>query len=124
MGVFSLFLSVFLLVTLICYRISPKCIIEEKKEYVKFFLSFFIAYFALNGIATLALFHLFELRDTEGIMRLIFILALCPVFFIFHLLYPFKDVKRNQHLSFFLFFASLLSACVAMFGVMIALSNM
>jgi hypothetical protein len=52
------------------------------------------------------------------------LLLLCPALFVFHLLYPFKEVKRNQHLSFFLFFASLLDACIGLYCILLATSNM
>jgi hypothetical protein len=119
-GTFSILLSGFLLFTTICYWIAPKAIIAEKQEYVKFFLTFFICYFALDGIVTLMLVRVFEFShsDMRG-MWMISLLSLCPLLFVFHLLYPFKEVKRNQHLSFFLFFASLLVVCAAAFVVIV-----
>jgi hypothetical protein len=124
-GAFSILLSAFLLFTTICYRIAPESIIAEKKEYVKFFLSFFIFYFALDGITTLVLNRVFNVGYYPiWIGASVFILALWPILFIFHLLYPFKEVKRNQHLSFFLFFASLLSTCIVMFFILLGMSNM
>ncbi|MDR1593054.1 MAG: hypothetical protein LBS43_01055, partial [Prevotellaceae bacterium] len=107
-GSFSILVSGFFLFMTICYWISPKSIIAEKQEYVKFFLTFFIIYFALDGIVSLALYRVFNFSDSDmrG-MWMLSVLSLCPLLFIFHLLYPFKEVKRNQHLTFFLFFASL-----------------
>jgi hypothetical protein len=104
----------------ICYWIAPKFIVAEKSEYVKFFLIFFTCYFALDGIVSLALYRLCDV-DPPGALEYT-VLLLCPALFVFHLLYRFKEVKRNQHLSFFLFFASILSGCVWLFGL--ALSNM
>jgi hypothetical protein len=124
-GAFSLLFSIFLLFTAICYRKSPKSIIAEKKEYVKFFLDFFILYFAFDGIATLSLYRLFgNNRLLDDYLPLVVILALFPALFLFHLLYPFKEVKRNQHVSFFLFFASILMGCIGLFFILLDLSNM
>ena len=106
---------------LVCYWICPKAIIAEKKDYVNFFLCFFICYAALHGIISLA----FGMQQIENVhVHVVFILALFPILFIAHLLYPFKTVKRNQHLSFFLFFAALLSMAIAGFFVLLAFSNM
>jgi hypothetical protein len=120
-GAFSILLSGFLLFTTICYWIAPKSIIAEKQEYVKFFLIFFTIYFALDGIVTLALTRVFNFSysDVKG-MWIFSVLSLCPLLFIFHLLYPFKEAKRNQHLTFFLFFASLLIVCAVSFVVIVA----
>jgi hypothetical protein len=113
MGAFSIIFSLFLLFMAICYWISPKFIIAEKSEYVKFFLIFFTCYFALDGIVSLALYRL---CDVPHMVPLEYsALLLCPALFLFHLLYRFKEVKKNQHLSFFLFFAALFSICVGLF---------
>jgi hypothetical protein len=122
MGAFSIFLLAFLLFTTFCYTKAPKCIIAEKQEYVKFFLTFFILYFALDGISSLVIYNIFNYSPQPCILPIINVLLLCPALFVYHLAYPFKNVKRNQHLSFFLFFASLLSACVGLF--VIGLENM
>jgi hypothetical protein len=119
MGVFSIFLAVFLGVMVGCYWICPKSIIAEKKDYVKFSLIYLAAYLALNGITTL-LFHPGKWDEVNGI----FILALIPTLFVAHLLYPFKTVQRSQHLNFFLFFASLLCGCIAIFFTLLYFSNM
>jgi hypothetical protein len=101
--------------------VCPKTIIAEKKDYVKFFLLFFAGYTALHGIAQLVLGIKYI---TSGNIELVFILVLSPILFIAHLLYPFKTLKRNQHLNFFLFFGSLLSACIGIFFTLLAFSNM
>jgi hypothetical protein len=106
---FSILFSIFLLFMTFCYWICPKTIIADKKEYVKFFSMFFAGYAALHGIAQLV----FNIQCVaNGYIELVFILALSPILFITHLFYPFKTLKRNQHLNFFLFFGSLLSACI------------
>jgi hypothetical protein len=125
MGTFSIFCFLFLLFMAICYWIAPKFIIAEKSEYVKFFLIFFTCYFALEGIVSLALYRLSNFSHSElSDLPLYSVLLLCPALFVFHLFYSFKTVKKNQHLSFFLFFASLFSVCVGLFCLALALSNM
>jgi hypothetical protein len=81
---------------------------------------------ALHGIATLVVGRAFDTFDINRLheVHFVFILALTPILFIAHLLYPFKTVKRNQHLSFFLFFGSLLCACIAGFFILLSFSNM
>jgi hypothetical protein len=120
----SIFLSVFLLFVLFCYSIAPKCIIEKKNDYVKFFLWFFICYLFLEGIISLLLYRVFSPDRTNGLYTIFSILALCPTLFMAHLLYPFKTIKRSQHLTFFLFFASVLCACTGVFFVLLHFSNM
>ncbi|MDR3246030.1 MAG: hypothetical protein LBT50_06310 [Prevotellaceae bacterium] len=119
MGVFSIFLAVFFGIMIACYWICPKSIISGKQDYVKFLLIYLAIYFALNGIVTL-LFHHSKWYE----INVIFILALIPTLFVAHLLYPFETVQRNQHLNFFLFFASLLCGCIAIFFTLLHFSNM
>jgi hypothetical protein len=119
MGTFSILLAVFFGFMAACYWMSPKSIITKKKDYVKFLLVYFAGYMTLNGITTL-LFHHSKLYE----VNYVFILALAPTLFVAHLLYPFKTVQRSQHLSFFLFFASLLCGCIGIFSVLLHFSNM
>jgi hypothetical protein len=125
MGFFSIFLTIFLLFVLFCYSIAPKCIIEKKNDYVKFFLWFFSCYLLLEGIFSLLLFRALPYdKTTHEYTLLFYVLALCPALFVAHLLYPFKTVKRSQHLTFFLFFASVFCACTGVFFLLLHFSNM
>jgi hypothetical protein len=125
MGFFSIFLTFFLLFVLLCYNIAPKWIIEQKNDYVKFFLWFFVCYLFLEGITSLLLLRVFPYdKTTHDNILLFFVLALCPTLFTAHLLYPFKTIQRSRHLTFFLFFGSVLCACIGVFCVLLHFSNM
>jgi hypothetical protein len=124
-GFLFYFLMCVCVFVLICYSIAPKCIIEKKNDYVKFFLWFFTCYLFLEGIISLLLLRVFPYnRITHDNIILFFILALCPALFVAHLLYPFKTIKRSQHLTFFLFFGSILCACAGIFFILLHFSNM
>lgn len=102
----------------VSYYLCPKRFIEKKNEYVKFFLTFFSLFFLLFLLIT-------NIICNSEFTHLLFKISLAPVLLISHLLYPFKEVKRNQHLNFFLFFISLYS--IGLYGSIIlvhSLSNM
>jgi hypothetical protein len=80
----------------IVYLLCPRRFIEKKLEYVKFFLFFLCGYFFLFLIVA----NIVQSRQfTHYLFGVCFALAL----WFCHLLYPFKETKRNKHLSFFLF---------------------
>ncbi|MDR2473230.1 MAG: hypothetical protein LBD53_06645 [Tannerella sp.] len=106
MGIFSILLAGYLFFVAICYWLCPKCIIEKKTEYVSFWLLFLSFYTLMNGIVTLILARCFSTPMAEA--NLYYGITFIPFLFMAHLIYPFRKTKRNQHLSFFLFFASLL----------------
>lgn len=84
----------------VAYLLCPKRFIGKRLEYVKFFLYFLSGYFLLF----LAIANLVENRDfTHHLFGICFGLAL----FVCHCLYPFREVKRSKHLSFFLFWIGL-----------------
>jgi hypothetical protein len=86
-----------IILLLIMYLFCPERIIGSKYEYVYFFL-------VSSSICIVALFLIDKTLFGNPIVNLI----LCPkiivpaVFYVIHLLYPFKIVKRNKHVSFFL----------------------
>ncbi|KAA6335435.1 hypothetical protein EZS27_016334 [termite gut metagenome] len=83
--------------TTVIYLLCPERFIP-KNEYVKFFLLTSSLYLCL-------LFVLFELiravSDRDAIIFVVRIFT-APTFYLAHRLYPFKRVKRNRHISFFL----------------------
>ncbi len=103
----------------ICYLLCPKFIIERKNEYLKFFLLFLSAYFLLFLIVRflLGIFQDYNIPEKSPRSFLLFLFAMgfCPAMFIANLIYPFKTVKRSQHLSFFLFLFSL--CCIGILAV-------
>lgn len=114
-GVFYAWDWLFLLCVMVAYLLCPKKIIEKKNEYVKFFLFFLSGYFFL-------FFILNNLIQNKEITHQLFGVLSPLALFVFHLLYPFKEVKRNQHLSFFLFWIALF--CVGLGGLIILLHGM
>jgi uncharacterized membrane protein YoaK (UPF0700 family) len=82
------------------YFVCPKNIIEKKNEYIKFFLVFLSIFFFVFIIVT-------NVIQDEDITHSLVYITLIPALFCFHMLYPFKTIKRNQNLNFFLLFLSL-----------------
>lgn len=109
-GVFYAWDFVAVVMVTIAYFLCPSKIIEKKNEYVKFFLSFFSIIFLVFIILT-------NIICNEEITHLLFKMSIAPLLLIANLLYPFKTVKRNQHLNFFLFFISLYS--IGLYGLII-----
>jgi hypothetical protein len=101
-GVFFAWDWLALTVMAIVYFLCPKRFIEEKLDYVKFFLLFLCGYFFLF----LIVINVLRDRDTT---HSLFGACLAPALWVCHCLYPFKKTKRNQHVSFFLFWAGLYS---------------
>jgi hypothetical protein len=99
-GVFYAWDWFVLIVITIAYLICPKRFIEEKKEYVKFLLLFLSGYFFLFLIVT-------NLIKNSGFVHHLFGICLPLILLIGHCLYPFKKTKRNQHVSFFLFWIAI-----------------
>jgi hypothetical protein len=99
----------------IAYLVCPKRFLEEKQEYVKLFLFFLSGYFFLFWIITNILRNS---SATQHLFGLCFTLAL----FVFHWLYPFKKTKKNQHLSFFLFWIGLY--CFGLRGLIVVLHTL
>jgi hypothetical protein len=99
-GVFYAWDWLALIVIAVAYFLCPKRFLEEKKEYIKFFLLFFSAYFFLFLIIRNLPLGGF---NRNGIHWLFWIF-LTPIMFVAHWLYPFRKTKRSKHLSFFLFF--------------------
>jgi membrane-bound metal-dependent hydrolase YbcI (DUF457 family) len=99
-GVFIAWDFLFVLLITVAYYYSPKRFIEKKNDYVKFSLSFLSVYFLLFIVLT-------NIINDRGITHTIFGIAFVPALYVYHLLFPFKTVKRNQHLNFFLFFIAL-----------------
>ncbi len=117
-GVFYAWDFIAIIIVTVAYFLSPDRVVTKKNEYVKFFLSFFSAFFVLFIILT-------NIIANNEITHLLFWVSLSPLLFLVHILYPFKEVKRNQHLSFFLFFISLYM--IGLYGLTIvahAFSNM
>jgi hypothetical protein len=83
----------------IAYVYSSASVLREKNEYCAFFLKFFSFAFTLFVII------MNVLTNTE-LTHILFWITICPLLFIFHQVFPFKKIKRSQHLSFFLFFIS------------------
>jgi hypothetical protein len=107
-----------------CYWKAPQKIIEKKTEYIVFFLLFGTVYSFLHGVSI-------KILDMLGILdwnafRLISILVFPLLCFVAHLLYPFRNINKNlrQHVTFFLFFATLLSMAIAGFFILLEFSNM
>lgn len=112
-----------------CYFLCPKSIIAKKLEYVKFFLLFLSIYLLLflilrNVLGSPQDYNL-PGKSPKDLLMFLFALGFCPALCVANLVYPFKTVKRSQHLSFFLFMISLCS--VGIFGLVVgvhAFSNM
>lgn len=95
-GVFYAWDFLALILTAMSYWMCPPNIIEKKNEYVKFALLFFSAFFSVFLIVA-------NLMENDGLTHLLFGWTVLPALFIVHMFYPFRKVRRNQHVSFFLF---------------------
>jgi len=117
-GVFYAWDFLFIMVMAMAYFLCPKTFIEKKLEYIKFGLTFLSIFFLLFIIIT-------NVLCSDGMTHMLFWISILPALFLFHLVYPFKEVKRNQHLNFFLFFSSLYVVGVnALIILAFSLSNM
>ncbi len=113
----------------VCYVLCPKSIIERKNEYVKFFLVFLSVYYlAIQAICFLLRAvpnHAISGEDPRSLPLALFALGFSPALLLANLVYPFKTVRRSQHLSFFAFLISLLTiGFVGVIWVAHAFSNM
>lgn len=94
-GVFFAWDFLFIIGMSVGYWFTPKSLLKEKYEYIKFLLvSLSIIFFI-----TVLLKNIIDPKLTE---TLLYIFAL-PVIFLIHAIYPFRRVRRNQNVSFFLF---------------------
>lgn len=108
----------FLAITTIAYYLCPSRFISKKSEYVKFALTFLSVYFTLFLIVKNCI-HCQEATDV------FFKVCFVPTLFIAHWVWPFRKQRRNQHLTFFLLFASLyILGLGGVMAVAIAFSNM
>ena len=98
-----------LIIMTIAYYLCPARYLKKKNEYVKFFLVFFSAWFLLMFIAADVLLPIFDDARVSHSpdVKFMFMCLLIPALYFFHWIYQFKTVKKSQHLSFFLFFATL-----------------
>lgn len=99
-GVFYAWDFLMLAITTLCYWWCPAKIIDKKEEYVKFFLAALSVYFLLFLVVR-------NVSSSDELVHWLWGVLLCPYLFIAHLFYPFREKRRNRHLSFFLFFAAL-----------------
>ncbi|OAV69752.1 hypothetical protein Barb4_01623 [Bacteroidales bacterium Barb4] len=102
----------------VAYYVVPERFIQKKHDYVKFILTFLSLFFLVFIVVTNLLNNRAATHMLEGV-------TFVPALFIYHLLFPFKTVKRNQHLTFFLFFLTLFEGilgaallCVPLFSKM------
>jgi hypothetical protein len=102
------------ILTTVVYLACPSRIIREKEEYVTFLLIF-------SSILLSIFIVIGNVMHDDDATHALFRHSILPLLFIAHLLYPFKKSVRNQHVTFFLFFASLYSIGVL---VMIMLAFM
>lgn len=118
-GVFYAWDFLLLIIIAICYWCYPARFLEKKYDYVKFVLLFFSVYF-------LTFFVLRNICNWEDEMvHEIWWTLLFPCLWLGHRFYPFRLVKRSQHVDFFLFFLALY--VVVLYGLSAfvnALSNM
>ena len=100
-GVFYAWDFLVLIAMTVCYWHCPIRFIEKKQEYVKFALLFLSVYF----------FIFLVLRNICGwedaVVHEVWWVLLFPCLWLGHRFYPFRAVRRNQHLNFFLFFMAL-----------------
>lgn len=99
-GVFYAWDFLAVIFTTIAYFACPARILNEKNEYVKFFLLFLSVFFLVSLIVK-------NIIPEQQFANSLVLFGIFPLLFLAHLIYPFKTVKRNQHASFFLFFAAL-----------------
>jgi len=88
-----------LIILTVSYIYAPDYILDKKKPYITFILTFLSIVFTVFLI-------LYNIIQDREVAHMLFLISLCPLLFIYHLVYPFKKVKRSKHLSFFLFFLS------------------
>jgi hypothetical protein len=94
-------------VVTLCYLFAPSSILKEKNEYVKFSLIFLSLYFALFAIIRNILYFANDYtreKANQQITIFLFCLFFLISLYLFYRFYPFKKVKRNQNVSFILFF--------------------
>ena len=99
-GVFYAWDFLMLAITTLCYWWCPAKVIDKKEEYVKFFLASLSVYFIVFLVVR-------NMSSSDELVHWLWGVLLCPYLFIAHLLYPFRERRRNRHLNFFLFFAAL-----------------
>lgn len=99
-GVFYAWDFLFIVIITLAYFLCPRNFIEKKLEYIKFGLTFLSIFFLLFIIIT-------NILCNAQMTHTLFGVSVVPALLLFHLVYPFREVKRNQHLTFFLFFSSL-----------------
>ena len=83
----------------ISYLYAPSSLLQEKKEYISFFLKYLSMVFTLFVVVM-------NITTNKEFTHALFWFSLFPLLFIYHLIYKFKTVQKNQHLNFFLFFLS------------------
>lgn len=109
-------ITVILVIMTVTYIFSPRILIPHKNEYIKFFLlsiSVYVTIFLILG-------WLFSGYVNETL----FFLLIVPWLFVSHLIYPFKELKRNRNLSFFLFFLSLIPTGFLFLWLAVSFSSM
>jgi len=117
-GVFYAWDFLAILIVTVTYLLCPSSIIEKKDEYVKFFLLSLSVLFLLFIVIT-------NIICNDGMTHFLFKVSIIPFLFLTHLIYPFKSVRRSQHLNFFLFFLSIYVIGVNSLMILtVALSNM
>ncbi|MDR1455265.1 MAG: hypothetical protein LBJ01_06410 [Tannerella sp.] len=84
----------------VAYYAAPERFIGEKYDYVKFILTFLSIFFLVFIVIT-------NIANNRAVTHMFAGITFVPALFIYHLLFPFKTVKRNRHLTFFLFFLTL-----------------
>ncbi|MDR3267989.1 MAG: hypothetical protein LBT83_02840 [Tannerella sp.] len=116
-GIFTLWDFMIPILFTIGYIVSVK----EKNEYVLFFSTFFSWYFLLFVIWK----FVGEFTHHPVSIDLLFRIGLMPALLVWHLVYPFRKIKRNRRLT--IFFASTIVALIGFFVLIwvgVAFSNM
>lgn len=126
LGVFFPFDGLVLIAMTVAYFLCPKKYLENKLDYVKFFLTYASVYASIFMLIH-ALFYT-QISGTEAALQsyhAAFALGIAPTLWVAHRLWPFKQVKRNQHISFFSAIIALGEiAAIALLWLMVALSEM
>lgn len=94
----------------------------KKNEYVAFFLSSFSLYWLL-----MLLIHIYigGFRHVTPLSGSLFLVCLIPWITVTHLLYPFKQTKRNQQFTFLsVTFTSVMLLLIAFVWILVQFSNM
>lgn len=86
------FLGIVWTMMTIAYFLWPEHYFTKKSEYLKFFLLSVSVYWFLVTSVHVAY------REISGVL---FLMGLIPFLAISHLIYPFKECKRNKHFTFF-----------------------